>query len=148
MRLEVRRGRPTARQCVEPPLPDGIWEILEPLIPPAPKRVQGGGKARIDDRAVLAAIAFVLTRGCAWRSLPADFAVSHQTAHRRFAEWSQAGLWSRIHREVVDRPGTASQIEWARVIAWAALDRCSSARADAPNPSGHDAAVRDRRGTP
>ena len=40
----------------------------------------------MDDRAVLAAILYVLQTGCAWSALPASFGVSVATAHRRFAE--------------------------------------------------------------
>lgn len=97
-------------------VPDGLWEIVEPLIPVAPKRVQGGGIARSDDRAVFCAIVFVLTSGCAWRRLPPTFSVSHQTAHRRFAEWSEAGLWAKLHRAVLDRLGEAGDIDWSRAI--------------------------------
>jgi transposase len=46
-------------------VPDGLWEITEPLIPVAPKRAQGGGIPRADNRQTIAAIAFVLTTGCA-----------------------------------------------------------------------------------
>src|SRR5512135_705762 len=44
---------------------DGLWEIVEPLIPPQRKRPQGGGTRFVDDRAVFAAITYVLTTGCA-----------------------------------------------------------------------------------
>jgi transposase len=73
-------------------VPDGLWEIAGPLIPASPRRAQGGGIRRVDDRQVFAAIVFVLTTGCAWRHLPPVFGVSHQTAHRRFTEWSEAAL--------------------------------------------------------
>ncbi|MFI6263149.1 hypothetical protein [Micromonospora sp. NPDC051006] len=33
-------------------------EIAVPLIPPAPVRRQGGGRRRVDDRALLAAIVY------------------------------------------------------------------------------------------
>jgi transposase len=56
-------------------VPDGLWEIVEPLIPPSPVRRQGGGRRRVDDRAVFTAIVFVLTSGCAWRYLPPTFGV-------------------------------------------------------------------------
>jgi transposase len=82
-------------------VPEGLWEILweitEPLIPVTPKRAQGGGMARVDDRQGFAAIVFVLTTGCAWRHLPPMFSVSHQTAHRRFTEWSEAAFWAKLH---------------------------------------------------
>jgi transposase len=39
-------------------VPDGLWEIVEPLIPPQPERPQGGGTRYVDDRAVFAAIVY------------------------------------------------------------------------------------------
>jgi transposase len=50
--------------------------------------------------AVFTAIVFVLTSGCAWRHLPPSFGVTVPTAHRRFCERTQAGLWRRLHRAV------------------------------------------------
>ncbi len=99
---------------------DGLWEITEPLIPVSPKRAQGGGIPRADNRQVFAAIVFVLTTGCAWRHLPPTFGVSYQTAHRRFTEWSDAGLWVKLHRAVLDRLGAAGEIDWSRAIVDAA----------------------------
>ena len=86
-------------------VPDGLWEITAPLISGSAKRAQGGGIARIDDRQVFAAMMFVLTTGCSWRHLPPTFGVSHQTAHRRFIEWSEAALWAKLHRAVLGRLG-------------------------------------------
>ncbi len=65
-------------------VPDGLWEIVEPLLPAQPERRQGGGTRYVDDRAVFTAVVYVLTTGCAWRHLPAEFGVSKATAHRRF----------------------------------------------------------------
>src|SRR3712207_7300942 len=72
-------------------VPDGLWEIVEPLLPPQIERPQGGGTRYRDDRAVFTAIVYVLTSGCAWRHLPAEFGVSKATAHRRFGAWTEAG---------------------------------------------------------
>src|SRR2546429_457976 len=37
--------------AVEAYVPDQLWEITTPLIPPAPRRRQGGGRRRLPDRA-------------------------------------------------------------------------------------------------
>ncbi|QZY20205.1 transposase [Streptomyces decoyicus] len=50
-------------------------------MPEAPKRPQGGGRRRCDDRAVLAAIVSA-TSDCTWRQLPPLFGASWQTLHR------------------------------------------------------------------
>ncbi|MFC4996329.1 transposase [Dactylosporangium cerinum] len=49
----------------------------DPVPPPRP---QGGGKRRADDRAVLAALLYMVQAGCSWRKLPvAFFGVSRPT---------------------------------------------------------------------
>lgn len=73
-------------------VPDELWTLVQPLIPQFTARRQGGGTAPVEDRAVFTAIVF-LTSGCAWRDFPPSFGVTVPTAHRRFAEWSKAGLW-------------------------------------------------------
>ncbi len=73
------RGRTTG-----PVVPDGLWDIVAPLIPAQRERPQGGGTRYVDDRAVFTAIVYMLATGCAWRHLPAAFEVSQATAHRRF----------------------------------------------------------------
>ncbi|MFF5229361.1 hypothetical protein [Dactylosporangium sp. NPDC000521] len=42
--------------------PDALWKIAAPSILPAPQRPQGGGRRRVDDRAVLAAICYMAHR--------------------------------------------------------------------------------------
>ncbi len=104
-------------------VPDGLWHIVAPLIPPPTERPQGGGTRYVDDRAVFTAIVYVLTTGCAWRHLPAGFGVSKATAHRRFVAWTQAGLWRRLHRAVLDRLGERAAIDWSRAVIDAASVR-------------------------
>src|SRR3954468_17579099 len=104
-------------------VPDGLWEIVEPLVPAQRERPQGGGTRYVDERAVFTAIVYVLTSGCAWRHLPAEFGVSQATAHRRFVAWTQAGLWRRLHRAVLDRLGEQAGIDWSRAVVDAASVR-------------------------
>ncbi|NYD52506.1 transposase [Actinomadura luteofluorescens] len=107
-------------------VPDELWEIVGPLIPEFAPRRQGGGTAPVDDRMVFTAIVYVLTSGCAWRHLPAEFGVSVPTAHRRFAAWSGAGLWPRLRDAVLEEPGTRGQLEWAAAIVEAATARSAT----------------------
>ena len=102
---------------------DGLWEIVEPLLPPQRERPQGGGTRYVDDRAVFTAIVYVLTTCCAWRHLPAEFGVSQATAHRRFVAWTEAGLWRRLHRAMLDRLGEQAAIDWSRAVVDAASVR-------------------------
>ena len=101
--------------------PEPLWQLARPLLPEAPKRHQGGGRRRLDDRCVLAAILYVLQTGCAWAALPASFGVSAPTAHRRFTEWVDTEVFSRLHRMLLDILGAAGAIDWSR----AAVDSIS-----------------------
>lgn len=81
----------------------------------APVRPQGGGRRRQHgDREVLAAIVFVATSGCTWNQLPPGFGPSGVTAFRRFTEWSEARVWARLHRLVLDELGAQGELDWSR----------------------------------
>ena len=112
-----------AHQLGQDLVPDGLWKIVKPLLPPQRERPQGGGTRDVDDRAVFTAIVYVLTTGCAWRHLPTELGVSKATVHRRFVAWTQAGRWRRLHRAVPDRLGEQAAIDWSRAVVDAASVR-------------------------
>ncbi|MER5201489.1 transposase, partial [Streptomyces sp. NPDC002755] len=97
-------------------VPDGLWEIAKPLLPSARLRPQGGGAANTDDGAVFAAIIYVLVSGCAWRALPPCFGASKSTVHRRFAIWSRAGVWGRLHQKVLQLLDGHELIDLSRAV--------------------------------
>jgi transposase len=104
---------------------DELWEVIEPLLPedeepPKPN----GGRPRIDDRAALTGILFVLKSGIPWEMLPQEMGCgSGMTCWRRLKEWNEAGVWEELHRKLLDRLGEADQIDWER----ASLDSASVA---------------------
>jgi transposase len=104
-------------------VPDGLWDLVAPLLPSFAPRRQGGGTAPLDERAVFTAVVYVLTSGCAWRHLPPTFGASPATAHRRFTAWTRAGLWRRLHRAVLDELGIRGELDWTSVIVDAASVR-------------------------
>ncbi|MFI8977496.1 IS5 family transposase [Nocardia asteroides] len=115
-------------------VPDGLWALVEPLLPRFEARAQGGGTAPVDERAVFTAVVFVLTSGCAWRMLPPSFGVTVPTAHRRFTAWTEAGLWRRLHRAVLDELGSAGLIDWSRAVVDAASIRAKKGAMTGPSP--------------
>src|SRR3712207_1589655 len=97
--------------------PNALWELAAPLIPAAPVRAQGGGRRRVDDRAVLAAICYVTESGCSWWQLPqAMFGVTRATAHRRFTEWTAVGLWPALQLAVLQRLQAVQALDWSRAV--------------------------------
>ena len=115
---------------------DELWEIIEPLLPEVPPKPKGG-RPRIDDRAALTGIVFVLKSGIPWEMLPQEMGCgSGMTCWRRLKEWNEAGVWERLHHELLDRLGRAGEIDWQR----ASLDSAS-----VPAPGGAQRPERIRR---
>lgn len=104
-----------------------LWAVVEPIIPPAKVRRQGGGRGRVCNRAVFTAIVFVLSSGCAWRHLPASFGVTVPTVHRRFQEWTDLGLWVRLRRAAAEGACGTDEIDWIRAVLDAADRRAAKA---------------------
>lgn len=97
---------------------DELWEVIEPLLPPPPSHAHGG-RPRVSNRKALNGILFVLRTGIPWNYLPSDGPwASGPTCWRRLHEWQQAGVWTTLHRLLLDRLGAAGQLDWSR----AALD--------------------------
>ncbi len=93
---------------------DALWAELEPLLPDRP--VGRIGRPRVDDRAAFSAIVFVLLTGVPWRMVPKDIGCSGVTAWRRLRDWQQAGVWERLHQQMLRRLNAAGQIDWSRAI--------------------------------
>jgi transposase len=104
-------------------VPDELWRVVQTLLPPAKVRPQGGGRPRVDDRAVFAGVVFVLTSGSSWRQLPVSFGVAAPTAYRRFMEWSQSGLFARLPAAARLADAGGELLGWVDAIAVAASER-------------------------
>ncbi|MBE9372855.1 transposase [Saccharopolyspora sp. HNM0983] len=90
-------------------------------------------------RQLRTAIVFVLTSGCSWRQLPPSFRVSVPTAHRRFPERTQAGVWRYLHRAVLDELGSVGELDWERAIVDGASVRAKNG-VPQPDPTSSTAA--------
>jgi transposase len=98
----------------KPLVTDELWEVIEPLLPEEPPKPKGG-RPRIEDRAVLTGILFVLKSGIPWEMLPQEMGCgSVMTCWRRLEEWHEAGVWERLHWALLDRLGEADEIDWSR----------------------------------
>ncbi len=99
----------------KPLLPDELWAVIEPILPtyvPSPK----GGRPPIGNKEALTGILFVLITGTPWEYLPQEMGCgSGMTCWRRLRDWQQAGLWHKIHLQMLDLLGYADLIDWSRV---------------------------------
>lgn len=105
----------------KPLLSDRLWAVLAPLIPPRPPRTSGG-RPPVPDRAALTGILFVLKTGSQWAWLPQEMGCGcGMTCWRRLRDWQAAGIWERLHQEILRRLRHADRIDWSR----ASLDSAS-----------------------
>jgi transposase len=74
-------------------LTDEEWAFIAPLIPPARR---GGGKRRVDIRAVVNGVMYLLSTGCQYRALPKDLP-PRSTVYDYFARWNADRTLDRIH---------------------------------------------------
>lgn len=95
-------------------LPDALWAEIAPLLPPDAPRPKGG-RPRVENRAALIGILFVLYTAIPWERLPFEVAgCSGMTCWRRLRAWQDAGLWDKIHRHMLERLNLAGEIDWSR----------------------------------
>ncbi len=104
-------------------VPDDLWAMIAPLLPPERPKPKGG-RPRVPDRAALSGILFVLRSGLPWEMLPAEMGCgSGMSCWRRLRDWHEAGVWAALHRVLLERLQAAGQLDWRR----AALDSASVA---------------------
>src|SRR5687768_15731371 len=60
----------------------------------------GKGRPRVDDRAILNGILWVLRTGAPWHDMPNRYP-PYQTCHRRFQEWVEKGVFEEVLRALV-----------------------------------------------
>jgi transposase len=100
----------------KPLVPDELWEIIQPLLPPPkPRRFRYPGRKPISDRQALTGIPFVLKTGIPWEDLPAEMGCGcGMTCWRRLRDWNEADVWRRLHHVLLDRLDDAGRIDWSR----------------------------------
>jgi transposase len=101
---------------VEELVPDELWQLVAPLLPAPPRPPYGGRRRSIPDRNCFAAIVFMARTstpgGCC---PPANWGCgSPATCWRRLTEWADAGVFDRLHLEVLDRLGEQGRLDWSR----------------------------------
>ncbi|MFE2889495.1 transposase [Streptomyces sp. NPDC059272] len=122
-------------------VPDELWKIAAPLIPPFRPHPQGGGTVPVADRKLFTAVVYVLTSGCARQYLPPTSGTSPATPHRRFAAWTRAGLWRRLHRAVLDDLSARGALDWTSAI----IDAASVRTKRGTRPPGRTRSIATRR---
>jgi putative transposase len=76
-------------------LTDEQWPLIRPLLPKA-RKSRAGRPVKVERRALLDAIFYLLRTGCQWRQLPKDFP-PWGTVACQYYRWRRQGVWERIH---------------------------------------------------
>ena len=116
VRLARRRSNTTGSRTAPPPfLNDSQWFLIADLFP-HPPITSAGGRPRIDPRACLEGIIWVLYTGARWQDLP-DWAPSESTCRRRLREWTESGLLTEVWARLVELTDELGEIDWEHLIA-------------------------------
>src|SRR5712692_6793930 len=100
---------------------DAFWAEIEWLLPEHRNTHRfGGGRPRVPDRVCMDAIFFVLRTGCQWKALDATKFCPGSTAHDRFQEWVQDGVFYEMWRAGLLEYDCLKGIDWS----WLSMDGC------------------------
>ena len=100
----------------KPLLPDELWVLIQPLIPPHPPQPEGG-RPFLDDRKVLTGIIFILKTGLPWGGLASgDGLWLRHDLLEPLGDWQAAGVWDQIHQILLNHLRSADRIDFERFI--------------------------------
>jgi putative transposase len=98
---------------------DELWAVLAPLLPVHINTHRfGGGRPRVADRRCADGIFFVLRTGGHWEALNHTDLCAKSTAHDRFQEWVDEGVFLRLWQAGVAAFDECRGIDWD----WLSLD--------------------------
>ena len=97
---------------------DALWAQLAPLLVINKPRKKPG-RPRHDDRRILDGLIWLARTGSQWVALPREFGPK-STAHARFQEWVQAGVFEQVWARVLTVYDQQVGVDWT----WQAADGC------------------------
>jgi putative transposase len=124
-------------------IPDVLWERIEPLLPPRPSHPLGCHNPRVDDRKAMDGIFLVLRTGCQWGALDATGICTHSSAHRRFQEWTAAGVFVSVWAQGLEEYDALKGLDWE----WLAMDGAMTKAPLGGERTGRNPTDRGKQGT-
>ena len=89
---------------------DKQWQSIKKYLPKPAKT----GRPRCNDRTTINGIMFVLTVGCRWEELPEKYG-SKSSAHRRFQNMQQKGIWKKILKHAIKSAHKQNKINLQKI---------------------------------
>lgn len=94
---------------------DELWAVIEPLPPEVERRIRQPGRNRHPEWLVFQGPLFVLHAGVAWEYLPQEPGFGSGTpCWRRLSEWTEAGVWPRLHEVLLAELRGANTLDFFR----------------------------------
>lgn len=119
---ETKRSRartPNNKTTTDFRVSDEFWAVFQPLLPVHVNTHRfGGGRPRAPDQKCADGIFYVLRTGCQWKALDRTDLCPGSTAHDRYQEWVEAGVFLRLWQAGVERFDELKGIDWA----WLSMD--------------------------
>jgi transposase len=99
-------------------IPDELWYRMKDCLGPTITTTHplGCHRPRLSDRVVMDAVLLVLRTGSYWNALSLTGICSSSTAHRRFTEWMNAGVFERLRERGILSHEFLGNIDWHHVI--------------------------------
>src|SRR5258708_871900 len=97
-------------------MPYAFFDRVHHHLPPEPTVGPKAGGPPIPHRIVLKVIWFVLATGNRWADVPQELGCSGRTAHRRLQLWEEAGIWDRLHADLLKLLRAADKLDPETVI--------------------------------
>lgn len=130
-------------------IPDALWDQIEPLLPPRPVHPLGCHNPRVPDRDAMNAILLVLRTGMQWNALDVTGICSSSAAHRRFTEWTKAGVFEQLWRKELAAYDAAHGIDWDFLALDGAMTKAPlGGENTGPNPTDRAKKGRNARSLP
>lgn len=117
-------------------MPEEFFDVVSQHLPPDEPVGPDGGRPRVSNRCVMKVLWYFLATGCRWRDVPTEMGCCGETARSRLSLWEAAGLWARLHVDLLGLLRRDGELEHETAIVDAVLIRAhGGGDKTGPNPA-------------
>jgi putative transposase len=122
-------------------LPEALWEILKPLIPP--KKSNRGRPVEVDYRRIPAGIFYVLRTGIQWQACPREKFGPPSTVYCYFSKWCELGIFKKMWEAALEIYDDSEGLDWE----WQSVDGAMTKSPPGGEGTGPNPTDRAKQGT-